>query len=152
MPWELSQNSTWIQPLSLTHSQLALQWHAGVDALAQCWHTLLHRTHFHVDQAAAGVALGRPWFPVFRRRHPAFLHPLELDCRANTNTQEVIVTAQITTTVSQETGHVLCITWLFIAVTVLKEHFSYYFQHQCIICVALEQHLKHISTQKCRYG
>lgn len=84
--------------LSLTHSQLALQWHGGIDALAQCRHTLLHRTHLHVDQAAAGVALGRPRFPVFRRGHPAFLHPLELDCRANTNTREVIMTAQIAIT------------------------------------------------------
>lgn len=85
--------------LSLTHSQLALQRHGGVDALAQRRHTLLHRTHLHVDQTAAGVALGRPRFPIFRRRHPAFLHPFELDCRANTNTREVIMTAQIPTTV-----------------------------------------------------
>lgn len=85
--------------LSLTHSQLALQRHGGVDALAQRRHALLHRTHLHVDQTAAGVALGRPRFPIFRRRHPAFLHPFELDCRANTNTREVIMTAQIPTTV-----------------------------------------------------
>lgn len=94
------QGMSFALSLSPSHLQLTLQWHGGVDALAQDRHTLLHRTHLHVDQAAAGVTLGRARFPVFRRRHPAFLHTLELDCRANTNTRKVIVTAPIPATVS----------------------------------------------------
>lgn len=62
------------------NSQLALQRHGGVDALAHARAARVQRAHLSVDQAAAGVSLKRTRLQIFSGRHPGLFHAVKLHC------------------------------------------------------------------------
>lgn len=66
---------------SRSDSQLALQGHGGIYALAERGDTVIHRNHLGVHQTAAGVALEWTTFPIFGGRHARLLHSIKLDCK-----------------------------------------------------------------------
>lgn len=63
-----------------SHSQLALQRHGRVYALSERGAAVVQRGHFGVNQAAAGVSLQWPRFPILGRWHSRLVHTIKLDC------------------------------------------------------------------------
>lgn len=63
-------------------SQLAFQGHEGVYALPERRTAVVQRSHFGVDQTAAGVPLQRAGFPLLSRRHSRLIHTVKLDCES----------------------------------------------------------------------